>query len=70
MYFPENELLESKVMNLSDTIVHFKYPYKESYGEGVFQLRYGKGRTGISGTGPIEETPAGQDVDNEVGSIS
>ena len=23
-------------MNLSDTIVHFKYPYKESYGEGVF----------------------------------
>ena len=34
--FSGNELLESKVMNLSDTIVHFKYPYKESYGEGVF----------------------------------
>ena len=34
--FSGNELLESKVMNLSDTIVHFYYPYKESYGDGVF----------------------------------
>ena len=39
--------------------------------KGVFvNFLHGKGRTGISGTGPIEETPAGQDVDNEVGSIS
>ena len=28
-------MLESKTMNLSDTIVHFKYPYQESYGDGV-----------------------------------
>lgn len=34
--FSGNELLESRVMNLSDTIVHFYYPYKESYGDGVF----------------------------------
>ena len=34
--FSGNELLESKVLNLSDTIVHFYYPYKESYGDGVF----------------------------------
>lgn len=33
--FSGNKLLESKTMNLSDTIVHFKYPYQESYGDGV-----------------------------------
>ena len=33
--FSGNKLLESKVLNLSDTIVHFKYPYQESYGDGV-----------------------------------
>lgn len=34
--FSGNEMLESRVMNLSDTIVRFNYPYKESYGDGVF----------------------------------
>lgn len=33
--FSGNRLLESKVLNLSDTIMRFEYPYKKSYGEGV-----------------------------------
>ena len=33
--FSGNKLLESKAMNLSDTIVRYTYPYKESYGDGV-----------------------------------
>lgn len=31
-----DKLLESKTLNLSDTIVRFEYPYRESYGDGVF----------------------------------
>lgn len=31
-----DKLLESKMLNLSDTIVRFEYPYQESYGDGVF----------------------------------
>lgn len=34
--FSGNKLLESKTLNLSDTIVRFEYPYQESYGVGVF----------------------------------
>lgn len=33
--FSGDKLLESKTMNLSDTIVRFNYPYKESYGDGI-----------------------------------
>lgn len=33
--FSGDRLLESKALNLSDTIVRFDYPYKESYGDGV-----------------------------------
>lgn len=33
--FCGDKLLESKSLNLSDTIIHFMYPYKESYGEGI-----------------------------------
>ena len=34
--FSGDKLLESKTLNLSDTIVRFEYPYRESYGDGVF----------------------------------
>ena len=34
--FSGDKLLESKTLNLSDTIVRFEYPYQESYGDGVF----------------------------------
>lgn len=34
--FCGEQLLESKVMNLSDTIVRFDYPYQEKYGDGIF----------------------------------
>lgn len=34
--FCGDKLLESKTLNLSDTIVRFVYPYKESYGNGLF----------------------------------
>lgn len=30
-----DQLLESKVLNLSDSITRFEYPYRESYGDGV-----------------------------------
>lgn len=33
--FSGNRLLESKSFTLSDSIAHFKYPYQESYGDGV-----------------------------------
>lgn len=33
--FKGEKLLESKTLNLSDTIVRFDYPYKESYGDGM-----------------------------------
>lgn len=33
--FSGNRLLESKVLNLSDIIMRFEYPYKKSYGDGV-----------------------------------
>lgn len=33
--FSGDKLLESKVLNLSDTIVRFNYPYQESYGDGI-----------------------------------
>ena len=34
--FCGDKLLESKALNLSDTIVRFQYPYQESYGNGIF----------------------------------
>ncbi len=34
--FSGNQLLESKTLNLSDTIVRFEYPYRENYGDGAF----------------------------------
>lgn len=34
--FCGDKLLESKALNLSDTIVRFTYPYQESYGDGIF----------------------------------
>lgn len=33
--FSGDKLLESRALNLSDTIVRFEYPYLESYGDGV-----------------------------------
>ena len=33
--FSGDKLLESKTLNLSDTIVRFNYPYEESYGDGI-----------------------------------
>lgn len=33
--FSGDKLLESKALNLSDTIVRFEYPYQDSYGDGV-----------------------------------
>ncbi len=33
--FSGNKLLDNKALNLSDTIVQLKYPYEESYGDGV-----------------------------------
>lgn len=33
--FCDDKLLESKTLNLSDSIAHFRYPYKESYGNGL-----------------------------------
>ncbi len=34
--FCGDKQLESKALNLSDTIVRFTYPYLESYGDGIF----------------------------------
>ena len=34
--FCGDKLLESKALNLSDTIMRFTYPYQESYGDGIF----------------------------------
>ena len=34
--FCGDKLLESKALNLSDTIVRFQYPYRDSYGDGIF----------------------------------
>lgn len=34
--FCGDKLLESKALNLSDTIIRFTYPYQESYGDGIF----------------------------------
>ena len=34
--FSGEKMLESKTMVLSDTIMRFTYPYKESYGNGIF----------------------------------
>lgn len=34
--FSGDKLLESKTMNLSDTIIRFEYPYLERYGDGAF----------------------------------
>ncbi|MDD3037104.1 alpha-2-macroglobulin family protein [Bacteroides sp.] len=33
--FNQTELVESKVLILSDSIVRFEYPYKETYGDGI-----------------------------------
>lgn len=33
--FSGNKLLESKVLNLTDSIVRFEYPYREAYGDGL-----------------------------------
>lgn len=34
--FCGDKLVESKALHLSDTIVRFRYPYQESYGDGLF----------------------------------
>ena len=33
--FNETESLESRILNLSDSIVRFEYPYQTSYGDGI-----------------------------------
>lgn len=33
--FCDNKRLENRVLHLSDTIVRFEYPYRESYGDGI-----------------------------------
>jgi len=68
--FSGNKLLESKTMNLSDTIVHFKNPYQESYGDGVL-VSFCMVRDGqvYQEQARLEKASAGQDIDHEMGSI-